>query len=116
MIVSGVFCTMGSMAFMRAGKHTHIHIHTHIYIYIHIHIYDICMHINTHIYTHIHTHTVHEDPPMRPLFGAFRHTQSDELLGSWLFLLAGLPVVPYRYVCMCVCVYVCMCLGSWLFL
>jgi hypothetical protein len=38
---------------------------------------------------------VHEDPPMKPLFGSWYHIQSDELLGSWLFLLATLPIIPY---------------------
>lgn len=37
---------------------------------------------------------VHEDPPMKPLF-TWYHFQSDELLGSWLFLLGTLPFIPY---------------------
>jgi hypothetical protein len=58
MTISGVFCTLGSLAFMRA---------------------------------------VHEDPPMKPLFKWY-HFQSDELLGSWLFLLATLPIIPYSLI------------------
>lgn len=38
---------------------------------------------------------VHTDPPMRPLFPEYYHIQSDELLGSWLFLLAVVPMIPY---------------------
>jgi hypothetical protein len=38
---------------------------------------------------------VHDDPPMKPLFPQLYHIQNDELLGSWLILLANLPVVPY---------------------
>ncbi len=37
---------------------------------------------------------VQEDPPMKPLFSCY-HFQSDELLGSWLFLFATLPIIPY---------------------
>jgi uncharacterized membrane protein len=36
----------------------------------------------------------HENPPMKPLF-TWYHLQSDELLGSWLWLLGALPVIPY---------------------
>lgn len=59
MTISGVFCTLGSLAFMRA---------------------------------------VHEDPPMKPLFAGWYHLQSDELLGSWLFLCATLPIIPYSLI------------------
>ena len=58
MTISGIFCTLGSIAFMRA---------------------------------------VHEDPPMKPLFSWY-HVQSDELLGSWLFLFATLPIIPYSLI------------------
>ena len=54
--ISGVFSTLGSLAFVRA---------------------------------------FHEDPPMRPMFPAFYHTQSDELLASWLFFFAMIPFIPY---------------------
>lgn len=40
---------------------------------------------------------VHEDPPMKPLF-TWYHVQSDELLGSWLFFFATLPVIPYALI------------------
>lgn len=42
--------------------------------------------------------SVHEEPPMKPLFPGLYHIQSDELLGSWLFLLATLPVIPYSLI------------------
>ena len=58
MTISGIFCTLGSLAFIRA---------------------------------------THEDPPMAPLF-TWYHLQSDELLGSWLFLLATVPVIPYTLI------------------
>ena len=41
---------------------------------------------------------VHEDPPIQPLFPSCYHFQSDELLGSWLILVANLPVVPYSLI------------------
>jgi hypothetical protein len=41
---------------------------------------------------------VHEDPPMKPLFPGWYHMQNDELLGSWLVLLANVPVVPYSLI------------------
>lgn len=41
---------------------------------------------------------VHEDPPMKPLFPNWYHVQNDELLGSWLILLANVPVVPYSLI------------------
>eukprot|EP00600_Ochromonadales_sp_CCMP1393_P004390 CAMPEP_0174960330 /NCGR_PEP_ID=MMETSP0004_2-20121128/3648_1 /TAXON_ID=420556 /ORGANISM="Ochromonas sp., Strain CCMP1393" /LENGTH=568 /DNA_ID=CAMNT_0016208699 /DNA_START=212 /DNA_END=1918 /DNA_ORIENTATION=+ len=59
MVISGVFCTLGSLAFVRA---------------------------------------LHEDPPMRPLFGGWYHVQNDELLGSWLFFFATLPFIPYSLI------------------
>jgi hypothetical protein len=58
MTISGFFCTIGSMAFMRA---------------------------------------VQDDPPMKPFFKWY-HLQSDELLGSWLFLLATVPIIPYSLI------------------
>lgn len=42
--------------------------------------------------------SVHEEPPMQPLFPDWYHVQSDELLGSWLFLLATVPVIPYALI------------------
>jgi hypothetical protein len=41
---------------------------------------------------------VHEDPPCKPLIPGFYHLQNDELLGSWLILLANVPVVPYSLI------------------
>jgi hypothetical protein len=38
---------------------------------------------------------VHDEPPMKPLFPDWYHLQSDELLGSWLLLCSGIPIVPY---------------------
>ena len=38
---------------------------------------------------------VHEDPPIKPIFSNYYHLQSDELLGSWLILLANIPIIPY---------------------
>lgn len=35
---------------------------------------------------------------MKPLFASWYHLQSDELLGSWLFLLATLPIIPYSLI------------------
>lgn len=37
------------------------------------------------------------DPPMKPLFKWY-HFSTDELLGSWLFLLGVLPAVPYSII------------------
>ncbi len=37
------------------------------------------------------------DPPMKPLFKWY-HFSSDELFGSWMFLLAMLPAVPYSLI------------------
>mmetsp|Transcript_886 Transcript_886/g.1371 ORF Transcript_886/g.1371 Transcript_886/m.1371 type:complete len:607 (-) Transcript_886:213-2033(-) len=59
MIISGIFGTLGAMAFMRA---------------------------------------VHEEPPFKPLFPNWYFVQNDELVGSWLFLLASLPVIPYSLI------------------
>ena len=56
MVVSGLFFTLGSLAFIRA---------------------------------------MHDDPPMRALFPNIYHMQSDELLGSWLFLLGTVIFIPY---------------------
>eukprot|EP01031_Cornospumella_fuschlensis_P025364 gene25364-30626_t len=58
MVISAVFCTLGSLAFVRA---------------------------------------VHDEPPMPPLFSWY-HIHSDELLGSWLFLLAAVPIIPYTLI------------------
>eukprot|EP00597_Dinobryon_sp_UTEXLB2267_P003350 CAMPEP_0170061732 /NCGR_PEP_ID=MMETSP0019_2-20121128/3199_1 /TAXON_ID=98059 /ORGANISM="Dinobryon sp., Strain UTEXLB2267" /LENGTH=437 /DNA_ID=CAMNT_0010267655 /DNA_START=258 /DNA_END=1571 /DNA_ORIENTATION=+ len=38
---------------------------------------------------------MHDDPPMKALFPDLYHIQSDELLGSWLFLLGTVIFVPY---------------------
>ena len=38
------------------------------------------------------------EPPQQPLFYWFRHFQSDELLGAWLFLFGTMPAVPYTLV------------------
>lgn len=35
---------------------------------------------------------------MKPLFSSWYHLQNDELLGSWLILLANVPVVPYSLI------------------
>lgn len=35
-----------------------------------------------------------EDPPVRPLF-TWKHVETDELLGAWLFFLGTAPAVPY---------------------
>ena len=39
-----------------------------------------------------------EEPPKQPLFHFYRHLQTDELLGAWLFLLGTVPGVPYTLV------------------
>lgn len=39
-----------------------------------------------------------EEPPKRALFYWYKHLQSDELLGAWLFLLGTVPSVPYTLV------------------
>lgn len=36
-----------------------------------------------------------EDPPKPPLLPNWRHFGSDELLSSWIFLVAALPALPY---------------------
>lgn len=41
---------------------------------------------------------VHEDPPMKALFPGITHMQSDELLGSWLFLIATVPLIPFSLI------------------
>lgn len=41
---------------------------------------------------------VHEEPPMKPLFPNWYHIQNDELLGSWLFLIATFPIIPYALI------------------
>eukprot|EP01036_Dinobryon_divergens_P032404 gene32404-41983_t len=38
---------------------------------------------------------MHDDPPMRALFPNVYHIQSDELLGSWLFLFGTVIFIPY---------------------
>jgi hypothetical protein len=38
---------------------------------------------------------MYHDPPMKPLFFKIYHLQNDELLGSWLFLVACIPLIPY---------------------
>lgn len=59
MILSGIFASLGSMAFVRA---------------------------------------VHADPPMQPLLTGWYHFQNDELLGSWCFLFATVPFIPYSII------------------
>lgn len=39
-----------------------------------------------------------EEPPKTPLFHKFKHLQTDELLGAWLFLIGTVPAVPYTLV------------------
>jgi hypothetical protein len=39
-----------------------------------------------------------EEPPKRPLFYFYKHFQTDELLGAWLFLVGTAPAVPYSLV------------------
>ena len=56
LIASGVFFTIGSMAFVRAMS----------------------------------------EPPMKPLFNWY-HFGTDELFGSWMFTVATLPAIPWRY-------------------
>ena len=58
MIVSGIFFTLGSGAFLRAVN----------------------------------------DPPMKPFFTQSYHFGTDELLGSWCFVAACLPFVPYAII------------------
>lgn len=38
------------------------------------------------------------DPPMRPIFHNTYHFGTDELLGSWLFVFAVVPYVPYSLI------------------
>lgn len=52
---------------------------------------------------------VHDDPPMKPLF-TYYHLQSDELLGSWLFLCSTVPLVPYCFL------YLATAQGDWKFI
>lgn len=37
-------------------------------------------------------------PPMRPLLGSCYHCSSDELMGSWMFFIGCLPLIPYCFV------------------
>ncbi len=39
-----------------------------------------------------------EEPPKRALFYYYKHLQSDELLGAWMFLFGTVPFVPYMLV------------------
>lgn len=39
-----------------------------------------------------------EEPPKVPLLKKYKHFQSDELLGAWLFLAGTLPALPYCFV------------------
>lgn len=36
-----------------------------------------------------------EEPPQRALFHDYKHFQTDELLGAWLFLFGTCPAIPY---------------------
>ena len=38
------------------------------------------------------------DPPMKPLFHGGYHLGTDELLGSWCFVFATFPFVPYSLI------------------
>lgn len=38
-----------------------------------------------------------EEPPKRPLLYNYKHFQSDELLGAWLFLVGTAPSIPYLF-------------------
>ena len=58
LIISGIFFTLGSIAFVHAF----------------------------------------EEPPKKAFFAEFKHAQTDELLGAWLFLLGTMPAVPYMLV------------------
>ena len=57
-IISGLFFTLGSWAFLRAVN----------------------------------------DPPLKALFPNTTHFGSDELLGSWFFVCAVVPYVPYSFI------------------
>lgn len=57
MIISGIFFTLGSIAFLRAVN----------------------------------------DPPMKPYY-TLPHINTDELLGSWCFVCATLPFIPYAMI------------------
>ncbi len=57
-ICSGVFFTLGSLAFVRAFS----------------------------------------EPPQQPLLHNYKHFQTDELLGAWLFLIGTVPGVPYMLI------------------
>jgi hypothetical protein len=39
-----------------------------------------------------------EEPPKTPLFHNYKHFQTDELLGAWLFLAGTVPSIPYMLV------------------
>lgn len=39
-----------------------------------------------------------EEPPKLALFHYYKHVQSDELLGAWLFLFGTIPSIPYSLV------------------
>lgn len=39
-----------------------------------------------------------EEPPRQPLFHNYKHFQSDELLGAWLFLGGTVPSIPYMLI------------------
>lgn len=39
-----------------------------------------------------------EEPPKLPLLHQYKHFQTDELLGAWLFLFGTIPAVPYSLV------------------
>lgn len=39
-----------------------------------------------------------EEPPKRAFFYWFKHAQTDELLGAWMFLFGTVPAVPYMLV------------------
>lgn len=39
-----------------------------------------------------------EEPSVRPLFWWYKHAQTDELLGAWLFFFGVVPAAPYAFV------------------
>ena len=39
-----------------------------------------------------------DEPPQKPLFSQIRHFQTDELMGTWFYLLGMLPFIPYMFI------------------
>lgn len=88
MVISGVFCTLGE-----CGRAESWSCATSSYTLI-----SSVSRGQPHAGSMAFVRSVHEEPPMKPLFPHLYHLQSDELLGSWLFLLATLPVIPYSLI------------------